>query len=283
MVAKILDGKYIAEQLQNKLSADIKLHTEKGRRAPELAVILVGDDDASRIYVKNKRTACQNIGMVSKNYDLPADTTQQKLLDLLDELNNDPSVDGILVQLPLPAQIDETAIVEYISPIKDVDGFHPFNLGRLAQGRPAMRPCTPAGIMLLLKHTKELLPGKKATVIGTSNIVGRPMVLELLAAGTTVTACNSSTKNLEDHVKDADILVVATGNAELIKGSWIKPGAIVLDVGINRTKSGKLIGDVEFDKAREVASWITPVPGGVGPMTIASLLQNTFDSYANME
>lgn len=283
MSAKILDGRLIGGKIQEQIAKQVVKLRSAGKRPPGLAVILVGDDYASQVYVRHKRAACEKVGMISKNFDLPVTTNQLELLRLINNLNRDSEIDGILVQLPLPAEIDETAIVESISPNKDVDGFHPFNLGRLTQGRPVMRPCTPAGIMLLLEHTKQDLTGKNATVIGASNIVGKPMVMELIAAGMTVTNCHSRTQNLESFVKNADLLVVATGNPKLIKGAWIKPGCIVIDVGTNRGKDGKITGDVEYETAKEIAGWITPVPGGVGPMTIASLLQNTYSAYELME
>jgi len=279
--AKILSGSLIAQQLNQQVAQDIKQRSQQGLRAPAIAVILIGDNRASQIYVRNKKLACANVGISIFDYDLPATTTQQQLLNLIAELNHNPHVDGILVQLPLPAQINSDDILESIDPHKDVDGFHPYNLGRLAQGRPALRPCTPAGVMLLLEHTQEKLAGKHAVVIGTSNIVGLPMILELINADVTVTACQSKTTNLVAQVSSADILIVATGNPELIKGTWIKPGSIVIDVGMNHTEDGKLIGDVEYAVAKNIASWITPVPGGVGPMTIASLLRNTLLANIN--
>lgn len=275
MTAQILDGDAVAKLHREQIAQDIRLRTEQGYRPPMLAVILVGEDPASQIYVRNKRAACEYVGINAVDYNLPLNISQIELLALINKLNKDPLVDGILVQLPLPFQINVTDIVESINPNKDVDGFHPYNLGRLAQGRPYLRPCTPAGVMLLLEHTKEKLPGKKATVIGTSNIVGLPMILELIRVGATVTTCNKKTRDLAAEVGSADIMVVATGNPGLVKGEWIKPGSIVIDVGMNRLPNGKLVGDVEFDKAKKRAAWITPVPGGVGPMTITCLLSNT--------
>jgi methylenetetrahydrofolate dehydrogenase (NADP+)/methenyltetrahydrofolate cyclohydrolase len=275
LTATILSGAKLAEQIRNTITAQIQLRLAQGKRAPVLAVVLVGDNPASKVYVKNKKIACAKVGIVTLNYDLPTDTKHTALLDLIRTLNNDPKVDGILVQLPLPQQINTAEIIENIDPNKDVDGFHPYNLGCLAQGRPNLRPCTPAGIMLLLAETKQNWVGKIAVVIGRSNIVGLPMTLELMQAKLTVTSCSKETENLAQEVQRADLLVVATGNPELIKGAWIKPGSTIIDVGMNRTKDGKLIGDVEFETAKQRAGWITPVPGGVGPMTIAALLQNT--------
>lgn len=281
MSAQIISGKQVAAELLKKLAIKIKVQKQLKRRQPGLAVILVGKDPASEIYVSNKRTSCKEVGIVSKSYDLLATTNEAELLTLIDELNNDENIDGILVQLPLPKHINRAAILEKIAPHKDVDGFHPLNLGLLAQNKPFMRPCTPKGIMQLLEHTKVDLCGMDAVVIGASDIVGKPMALELINAKATVTICQRSTKNLPNKVKNADLLIVATGNPQLIKGSWIKPGAIVIDVGINRLPNGKLVGDVEFEPAQARASWITPVPGGVGPMTIAALLENTYLSYIN--
>jgi methylenetetrahydrofolate dehydrogenase (NADP+)/methenyltetrahydrofolate cyclohydrolase len=228
--------------------------------------------------VRNKREACVEAGFISFDYDLPLDTSREKLLSHIDQLNSDPNVDGILVQLPLPKHIDQTIIIERINPAKDVDGFHPYNIGRLAQRIPRLRPCTPFGVMRLLQATGEALEGKEAVVVGASNIVGRPMSLELLLAGCTVTTCHRYTQNLPGHVARADVLVVAVGKPGMVKGDWIKPGAIVIDVGINRLPDGKLVGDVEFESARQRAGWITPVPGGVGPMTVATLLLNTLEA-----
>ncbi len=273
--AKILDGKAIAETIYQKIALRIAERHKLGIRAPGLAVILVGEDPASQVYVKNKLLACKKVGIESRACILSATLSEQKLLELIDELNNDPMIDGILVQLPLPTHIDSSRIVESILPSKDVDGFHPYNIGRLCQKRPLLRPCTPFGIMQLLEHTGINIKGLNATVVGVSNIVGRPMLLELLQAGCTVTACHRFTKNLEMHVSQAELLVVAVGKPQLIPGNWIKPGAIVIDVGMNRGENGRFSGDVEFSIAKERAAWITPVPGGVGPMTVATLLQNT--------
>lgn len=276
MTAKIIDGKALALTIRSELKTAIENLIAGGKRAPALAVILVGTDPASHIYVRNKRQACAEIGMTSESYDLPFTTTQQQLLDLIDKLNKNPHIDGILVQFPLPAHIDQNAIVERIHPHKDVDGFHPYNLGRLAQRRPLLRPCTPYGIIQLLHSIDCNLYGKDSTVIGASNIVGRPMALELLHAGATVTVCHRFTRDLASHVNRAEILIVAIGKPGIIQSEWIKPGAIVIDVGMNRLEDGSLTGDIEFTSAKAIAGWITPVPGGVGPMTVASLLQNTF-------
>lgn len=269
--AHIIDGKKIADQLL----AQLKIEIQKAKSPPTLAVILVGEDPASKIYVAHKNTACQTVGIKSLSYNLPTTTSQSELLALIETLNQNPNVHGILVQLPLPVHINEAVIVEAISPQKDVDGFHPCNIGRLAQKHPVLRPCTPYGIILLLKHIQFDFKKSHAVIVGASNIVGRPMALELLIEHATITVCHRYTQNLEAHVKSADLVVVAVGKPELIKGDWIKPGATVIDVGINRLPNGKLMGDVEFEAARQRAKWITPVPGGVGPMTVAVLLQNT--------
>lgn len=278
MPAKILDGKSIADNLLNQLKSRVDNMLSLGKRRPGLAVILVGDDPASSIYVRNKRRACETTGFHSVSHDLPAATSQEKLLALIDQLNEDQTIDGILVQMPLPTHIDPEAVVERIHPGKDVDGFHPYNIGRLALRIPALRPCTPRGVMTLLNSTGEVLRGKNAVVVGASTTVGRPMALELLLAGCTVTVTHSATRDLPSFVKQAEILVVAVGKPEMVKGDWIQPGAMVIDVGINRLDNGKLCGDIAFESARERASWITPVPGGVGPMTVATLLENSVDA-----
>jgi len=278
MPAKIIDGKAIADNLLQTIRNRVEERVAAGKRRPGLAVVLVGDDPASSIYVRNKRRACETTGFHSISHDLPASTTQEELLALIDELNEAPDIDGILVQMPVPAHIDPEAIVERIHPDKDVDGFHPYNIGRLALRIPVLQPCTPRGVMTLLESTGENLRGKNAVVVGASNTVGRPMVLELLLAGATVTVTHSATRDLESFVRNAEILVVAVGRPELVKGEWIKEGAIVIDVGINRLESGKICGDVAFEAAKDRASWITPVPGGVGPMTVATLLENTLDA-----
>ena len=275
MSAQLIDGKSIAAQIRQTVKQAVQARLAAGMRPPGLAVIQVGSDPASQVYVASKRKSCQEVGFVSKAYDLPADTRQAQLLALIDELNDDPAIDGILVQLPLPAEIDPETVIERIHPDKDVDGFHPYNIGRLAVRLPLLRSCTPLGIITLLNSTGVELRGKEAVVVGASNIVGRPMSLELLLAGSTVTTCHRFTRDLHAHVARADILVVAVGKPGLVKGEWVKPGAVVIDVGMNRTAEGKLVGDVEFEVAKERAAWITPVPGGVGPMTVVTLMQNT--------
>ncbi len=275
MSAKIIDGRAIAAEIRQNVKQRVEKRLAEGVRAPGLAVILIGQDPASQIYVNNKRKACDEVGFISKSYDLATDTTQEEVLRLIDQLNDDKAIDGILVQLPLPQQINPESLIDRIHPDKDVDGFHPYNVGRLTQRIPLLRPCTPYGIMTLLEHTGIPLQGQEAVVVGASNIVGRPMGLELLLAGCTVTTCHRFTQNLSSHVQRADIVVVGVGKPGIVKGEWIKPGAIVIDVGINRTEEGKLVGDIDFDAATKRAGWITPVPGGVGPMTIATLLQNT--------
>lgn len=281
MSAKILDGKKLAEERLRKLQKTVEQRRIQGLRVPGLGVILVGQDPASQIYVAHKHKACEQVGFYSQSYELPEITSQLDLLGLINQLNADPLIDGILVQLPLPEQIDSSFILEHIKPDKDVDGFHPYNLGRLAQQRPLLRPCTPYGVMLLLEHYQINPKGLHATVVGASNIVGKPMALELLQAGATVTICHRFTKNLEQHVKSADLLVVAIGKHDTIKADWIKQDAIVIDIGIHRLPNGEIRGDIHFDKASERASWITPVPGGVGPMTISTLLENTLFAAEN--
>lgn len=278
MTAQIIDGKAIAANIRAEIQDQIQKRIAAGLRPPGLAVILVGEDPASEVYVKNKIKACEKAGFVSRSEHLDADITQQQLLDRIDTYNDDPAVDGILVQLPLPGHINESAVIEQIRPDKDVDGFHPYNMGRLSQRVPTLRPCTPYGIIRLLAAIGEPCRGRKAVIVGASNIVGRPMALEMLLAGATVTVCHRFTKNLKEEVAQADILIVAVGKPGLIPGDWIKPGSIVIDVGINRNADGSLIGDVGFKAASERASWITPVPGGVGPMTVAMLLANTLQA-----
>ncbi|NVK44601.1 MAG: bifunctional methylenetetrahydrofolate dehydrogenase/methenyltetrahydrofolate cyclohydrolase FolD [Oceanospirillaceae bacterium] len=278
MTAHIIDGKRIAAEVRQQVADGVQQRLAAGKRAPCLAVVLVGDDSASQVYVRNKKNACKEVGIESLSFDLPASTSQQQLLDLVDQLNANADVDGILVQLPLPEQLEANEILERIRPDKDVDGFHPFNLGRLAQRLPALRPCTPKGVMKLLDSTGVELHGKEAVVVGASNIVGRPMSLELLLAGCTVTTTHRFTRNLDKHVGRAEIVVVGVGIPGLVKGEWIKPGAVVIDVGINRLDDGQLVGDVEYSAAAERASWITPVPGGVGPMTVACLMENTLEA-----
>ena len=275
MSAKLIDGKAIAASVRKKVASGVQERINKGLRAPGLAVVLVGEDAASQVYVKNKTNACEEVGFSSRSYKLDASATQEELEVLVDRLNEDREVDGILVQLPLPNHLNADKILEQIRPDKDVDGFHPFNLGKLAQRLPLLRPCTPKGIMTLLESTGETIRGKDAVIVGASNIVGRPMGLELLLAGCTVTTTHRFTQNLDKKISQADIVVVAVGKPGIVKGEWIKPGAIVIDVGINRLDSGKLVGDIEFDSAKQKAGWITPVPGGVGPMTVATLMENT--------
>ena len=275
MSAQIINGKAIADNMLNEIKARIESRVALGMRAPTLAVILIGADPASGIYVRNKRLACEKVGIRSIAYDLPPTTTEADLLQLIDQLNRDNEVDGILVQAPLPPQIQDENVIEKIDPAKDVDGFHPYNIGRLAVRQPTLRSCTPFGVIKLLQTTGLELMGLDAVVVGVSNHVGRPMALELLLAGCTVTCCHRHTKDLAGTVARADIVIAATGKAGLIRGDWIKPGAIVVDIGITRLDDGSLCGDVDFAVAKERAGWITPVPGGVGPMTRACLLENT--------
>ncbi len=282
MTAQIISGTQLASQIKSNVAQQISQYVAQGKRAPGLAVILVGADPASQVYVGSKRKSCAEIGIVSKSYDLPETTTEQALLELIETLNQDAEVDGILVQLPLPKHIDSTKVIEQISPEKDVDGFHPYNVGRLCQRIPTLRACTPYGVMKLLETTGISFYGKHAVIVGASNIVGRPMALELLLAGCTVTVTHRFTEDLASHIRQADILVVAVGKPKFIKGEWIKEGAVVVDVGINRLE-GKLVGDVEFDVAAQRASYITPVPGGVGPMTVAMLMQNTLSAYEKQQ
>ncbi|PKO53200.1 MAG: bifunctional methylenetetrahydrofolate dehydrogenase/methenyltetrahydrofolate cyclohydrolase FolD [Betaproteobacteria bacterium HGW-Betaproteobacteria-20] len=275
MTAQIINGKAIAEDLLNSIKTRISSRLQAKKRAPGLAVILVGGDPASTIYVRNKRLACEKVGIISSAYDLPATTTEAELLALIEKLNRDDSIDGILVQSPLPPQIKDEHIIECISPNKDVDGFHPYNIGRLAVRQPTLRSCTPFGVIKMLEASNISLMGLDAVVVGVSNHVGRPMALELLLAGCTVTSCHRHTKDLAKIVSNADLVVAAAGKAGLIQGAWIKPGAIVIDIGINRLPNGSLVGDVDFKAAKERAAFITPVPGGVGPMTVATLMENT--------
>lgn len=281
MTAQIIDGKNIASELRKSLKQRIDKRLSKGLRKPGLAVILVGNDPASEVYVRNKRKGCEEVGIESTAYDLDSDTTEEELLKLIDKLNMDSNIDGILVQFPVPEHINTETIIERILPDKDVDGFHPYNVGRLASRMPVLRSCTPRGVMTLLESTGDQLKGKDAIVVGASNHVGRPMALELLLAGCTVTVCHRFTKDLETKVGQADIVVVAVGKKSIVRGEWVKKGATVIDVGIHRNDDGSLAGDVDFDAAKENASWITPVPGGVGPMTVATLLQNTTDAAEN--
>jgi len=278
MTAKLIDGKAVAAEIRVKIRAEVDSLKASGSAAPGLAVIMVGEDPASTVYVNNKRKACQEVGIQSFAYDLPDGVPESELTGLIDALNANPEVHGILVQLPLPAHMNTQSIIERIRPEKDVDGFHPYNIGRLALRLPVLRSCTPRGIINLLEHYRLPMRGVDAVVVGASNHVGRPMSLELLLAGATVTTCHRFTQDLARHVQTADLLVVAVGKPGIVKGEWIKPGATVIDVGINRTTDGKLIGDVEFESACQRAGWITPVPGGVGPMTVATLLQNTLEA-----
>jgi methylenetetrahydrofolate dehydrogenase (NADP+) / methenyltetrahydrofolate cyclohydrolase len=278
MSAQILDGKAIAAEIRAALKSRVDTIVGGGARPPGLAVVLVGDNPASEIYVRNKRKACAEVGFHSELHELSAETPQKKLVELIDTLNADDAIDGILVQSPLPAHIDEEAVIERILPTKDADGFHPYNVGRLVLRMPLLRPCTPKGIMSMLAHTGNKIEGMDAVIVGQSNIVGRPMALELLAARCTITVCHTRTKDLADKVRRADLVVAAAGRPRLVAGDWIKEGALVIDVGMNRLADGKLVGDVDFEGARQRAAWITPVPGGVGPMTIASLLENTLQA-----
>lgn len=278
MAAQLIDGKTISEALLNRVKAGVDARLAEGRRAPALAVVLVGNNPASEIYVRNKKRSCEKVGIRSVAFDLPASTTQAELLAIVDQVNADTEIDGILVQLPLPAHIDADAVIERIDPKKDVDGFHPYNIGRLALKMPLLRPCTPRGVMTMLEMSGIDPKGKHAVIIGASNIVGRPMALELLLARATITVCHSATADLAAEVRRADIVVAAVGKPGFVPGDWIKEGAVVVDVGINRLPDGKVVGDVDFAAASERASWITPVPGGVGLMTVATLLQNTLDS-----
>jgi len=275
MTAQLIDGKAVAAQLKAELSKKVSEKLAHGQRRPGLAVILIGDDPASSIYVRNKRESCEQVGIQSFYHALPENTEENQLIELIHQLNHDEKVDGILLQLPLPKHIHANKMLDQIDPRKDVDGFHPYNLGRLAQRRPLLRPCTPFGIMLLLDHIQQAYKGSHAVVVGASNIVGRPMAFELLIAGSTVTICHRFTHNLAYFVEQADILVSAVGKPNFIKGEWVKKGCTVVDVGITRLEDGTLSGDIEFAAAKERAAWITPVPGGVGPMTVAVLLRNT--------
>jgi len=275
MSAQIISGKAIAEDMLNSIKSRIDQRLGAGKRAPSLAVILVGGDPASSIYVRNKRLACEKVGIKSIAYDLAADTQESELFALIQKLNDDDTVDGILVQSPLPPQIDEKLIIEHMSAKKDVDGFHPYNIGRLAVRQPTLRSCTPYGVIKMLNSANISLKGLDAVVVGVSNHVGRPMALELLLAGCTVTSCHRHTKDLRGIIGRSDLVVAAAGKAGLIKGDWIKPGAIVIDIGINRLDDDTICGDVDFEAAKDRAGWITPVPGGVGPMTVATLMENT--------
>lgn len=279
MTAQIIDGKKVSAEVRAEVKQRVDERLARGKRRPGLAVILIGSDPASQVYVSHKRKACDEVGIMSRSYDLPADSTQHELVQLVDELNRDPQIDGILVQLPLPPHFDASLIIEQIDPRKDVDGFHPANIGKLALRIPGLRPCTPYGVMRLLDSVGEVYKGRHAVIVGASNIVGRPMALELLLAGATVSVTHRfSGSTTPDLVRQADIVVAAAGKPGLVKGDWIKPGATVIDVGINRLENGKLTGDVDFASASERAAWITPVPGGVGPMTVAMLMKNTLEA-----
>jgi len=278
MSACILDGKTISADIRAGVKAKVDALLAGGRRRPGLAVVLLGEDPASVVYVRNKRNACVEVGFHSELHELPPTSSQEQLLELIDALNADPRIDGILIQLPLPDQIDAEAVIERILPTKDVDGFHPYNIGKLALRMPVLRPCTPKGIMTMLEHTGRKLPGLDAVIIGESNIVGRPMALELLAAYCTITICHYYTKDLAAKTRSADLLITAVGQPQFVPGDWVKEGAVVIDVGINHTEEGKLVGDLDFASVSKRAAWITPVPGGVGPMTIASLLENTLQA-----
>lgn len=276
--AQILDGKKVSQQVMQSVAEKIKSRVASGHKVPGLAVVLVGNDEASHVYVKNKIRACEKTGIHSVTHKLPRQTSAKALYALIDELNEDDDVHGILVQLPLPEHINETEVTNRISPHKDVDGFHASNVGHLALRQPGLRPCTPRGVMTLLHHYGIDPKGMHCVIVGASNIVGRPLMLEMLFAGVTVTICHRFTKNLAYHVKQADLLCVAVGNPDIVDAEWIKEGAIVVDIGINRLASGGLCGDVDFEIASQKASWITPVPGGIGPMTVATLMQNTLEA-----
>ena len=275
MTAKIIDGKQIANETILEVKETISKATMKGEKPPGLAVIQVGEDSASKVYIKNKRIACSKVGIKSFNYDLPEQTSEKELIELVVSLNSNPEVNGILVQLPLPPQINETIIIETIEPIKDVDGFHPYTIGRLMQRIPILRPCTAIGVMTMLDSIGADPIGKHVVIVGASNLVGRPLALEFLLRGATTTVCHRFTENLEHFVRQADILAVAVGKPNVVLSEWIKKDAIVFDIGINRNKKGDITGDVDFETAKEKASWISPVPGGVGPMTVAMLIKNT--------
>jgi len=280
MTAKLIQGREVANQIIADIAHQVEIKQAAGFRPPGLAVVLVGDDPASSIYVRHKQKACERAGVISEVHHLPYKTSQDELLKLVQHLNHAEHIDGLIVQLPLPEHIDNNLIVEQVNPHKDVDCFHPYNLGRLAQRRPHLRPCTPYGIMKLLAHANIDIRGKYCVVVGASNIVGRPMALELLLAKATVTVCHRFTQNLHEHVEMADILVVAIGKTDIVQSAWLKPGVVAIDVGMNRLDNGRLVGDLDFETAKEIASWITPVPGGVGPMTVAMLLRNTLLAYS---
>jgi len=275
MTASIIDGKFVASKIRNEIQQIVSAHVSQGHRPPGLAVVIVGADAASHIYVSNKRKMCKEVGFNSYAYDLPSTTSEIELLNLINTLNESTDVDGVLVQLPLPSHINATTVIEHIKPSKDVDGFHPYNLGRLAQGNPLLRPCTPYGVMQLFDYYQFDLRGKHAVVVGASNIVGRPMALELLMAKVTVTMCHRATQHLERHIRIADYVVVATGVHDVVKTAWLHADQVIIDVGMHRHRDGTIHGDMDFQEARKKVRWITPVPGGIGPMTICTLLQNT--------
>ncbi|TAM97279.1 MAG: bifunctional methylenetetrahydrofolate dehydrogenase/methenyltetrahydrofolate cyclohydrolase FolD [Rhodanobacteraceae bacterium] len=278
MAARILDGRKISGEVLDRVATGVKARVDAGRAVPGLAVVLVGTDPASAVYVRNKRKACKQVGFRSFDFDLAAETSEVELFALVDRLNADPAVHGILVQLPLPTHVNAAALIDRIDPRKDVDGFSAINLGHLALRRFGLRPCTPKGVMTLLGHTDRPVRGQHAVVVGVSNHVGRPLALELLIAGCTTTCCHKFTQDLGQYVRQGDIVVAAVGRPGIVKGEWIKPGAVVIDVGINRMQDGHLVGDVDFEAAAVRASWITPVPGGVGPMTVATLMENTLEA-----
>ena len=275
MSAQLIDGKTLAQEIRQEIAQDIELLVGQTGVCPGLAVVLVGDDPASAVYVRNKKKACDTAGLYVDDHALPATTTQEELLKLIDQLNNDPKIHGILVQLPLPSQIDSQTVLNTVSPDKDADGFHPYNIGRLVAGDPVFVPCTPKGVMRMIESTGQSVKGKRAVILGRSNIVGKPVAMLLMHQHATVTICHSRTTDLPGMCKEADILVAAIGKAQFVKSDMVKPGAIVIDVGINRLDDGRLVGDVDFEPVKEVAGWLSPVPGGVGPMTIAMLLANT--------
>lgn len=282
MTAAILDGRMTGQKIKNDIRHAVEARQKLGLSIPGLAVILVGEDPASASYVAHKQKACEEVGILSTVHRLSKETSQSTLEALIDQCNRDPHIHGILLQLPLPSAIKSDELLERIDPKKDVDGFHPYNLGRLAQGKPILRPCTPKGVMTLLESTGVLLSGKNAVIVGASNIVGRPMALELLLAKCTITVCHRATRELQHHISGADIIIAATGNHGIIQSDWIKPGAMVVDVGFSRLANGKIVGDIDYDTAKFIAGWITPVPGGVGPMTVATLLENTLQC-ANLQ
>lgn len=278
MPAQIIDGRLLADQQLDDIRAEVDRRSARGLQQPGLAVVLVGHDPASQVYVRNKRSAAKRAGIQAYDYDLPDTVPAEELFSLIDRLNVDPAIHGILVQLPLPEHIDATVLIQRIAPEKDVDGFHAENMGRLVLRQPGLRPCTPKGVIQLLQHVGASFYGQHAVVVGASNHVGRPMVLELLLAGATVTCCHRFTVDLEHHVGAADLLVVAVGRPGVVHSEWLRPGVVVIDVGINRREDGSLCGDIDFEAARQRAAWITPVPGGVGPMTVAMLMRNTLEA-----